>query len=77
MLDPNLLATLYNMGAEIVLTATEAKQVQYNLTFEGQSKPLTLTLPPGHYIFCRVTDAPSDQPGLVGVSNPDKGKPSV
>jgi hypothetical protein len=70
MIDPKLLTALYNLGAEIVLTATDARKVEYSLTFAGQREPLALTLPPGHYLFIRVPDAPGDVPGLAGVSNP-------
>ena len=70
MLDQKLLTALYSLGAEIVLTATDAQRVEYRLTFAGQAAPLALALPPGHYVFIRVLDAPGDAPGLAGVSNP-------
>lgn len=70
MLRQELLAALYELGAEIVLTATDARRVEYSLTFAGQSEPLALTLPPGHYVFCRVPEPPGDAPGLAGVSAP-------
>ena len=80
MLDPKLLEALYGLGAEIVLTATDARKVEYSLTFAGQREPLALTLPPGHYVFLRVPHAPGDAPGLAGVSSPNapaKGKGPV
>jgi hypothetical protein len=71
MINPQLLTALYSLGAEIVLTATDARKVEYSLTFAGQREPLALTLPPGHYVFIRVSDAPGDVPGLAGVSSPE------
>ena len=71
MISQNLLETLYQCGAEVVLVATDARQVAYSLKFDGQSEPLALTLPPGHYLFVKVADAPGAAAGLSGISKPE------
>jgi hypothetical protein len=72
VINPELLAALYELGAEIVLTATDARKLQYTMTFAGQRESLALTLPPGHYIFCRVPEPPGKAPGLASIANPSE-----
>ena len=70
MIPKDLLETLYSMGAEAVLTITEAEKAKLVAHFPQQTKPLTLTLLPGNYLIMRVSEAPGAAPGLQTVTNP-------
>jgi hypothetical protein len=69
---PSPLEALYEQGAEIVLTLTDAVKINYTITVAGEVKPLELTLPPGNWVFAKVKEPLAKKPGLQPVVNPRK-----
>ncbi len=67
-----LVAGLYGLGAEVVLTLTDAQKLTYTVQFKGETQTLELVLPAGHYVLCRITEPLFDTPGLRPVVNPRK-----
>lgn len=68
----SLVEHLYNLDAEVVLAITGADKIAYTLEFPGWHREVKLSLPPGHYILCRIPKPLFSTPGLRPVVNPRK-----